>query len=74
MKWYSMEGPGGTITCKGHFPNEAKAEAAAWWDCGTDEIEITGEEEYNGNEKMDQSADQKTRRPGCYGTKQNVGP
>lgn len=47
MKWYSMKGPGGTITCKGHFPNEAKAEATERWSCDADEIEITGDEEYN---------------------------
>ena len=47
MKWYSMKGPGGTITCKGYFPNEAKAEAAERWGCGTEEISVTGEEDYN---------------------------
>lgn len=49
MKWYYMRGPGGTICCKGNFEGQAKQEAAERWGCGTDEIEITGEEPYNGN-------------------------
>lgn len=47
MKWYHMKGPGGTITCKGSYAQEAVQEAAERWGCGTEEITVTGEEEYN---------------------------
>ena len=47
MKWYYMKGPGGTICCKGEFEGQAKAEAAERWGCGTEEITVTGEEDYN---------------------------
>lgn len=47
MKWYHMKGPGGTIACKGDYEGQARAEAAERWGCGSDEITVTGTEEYN---------------------------
>lgn len=47
MKWYHMKGPGGTICCKGSFAQEAVLEAAERWGCGTEDITVTGEEDYN---------------------------
>lgn len=50
MKWYYMAGPGGTICCKVDCEGQAKAEAAERWGCESDEISVTGEEEYHGSD------------------------
>lgn len=46
MKWFYMEGPGGTIAVKGHYAGAARAEAAERWSCSAEDIKVTGEEEY----------------------------
>lgn len=55
MKWYFMQGPGGTIACKGRFPAEARMEAAERWGCEVEAITVTREEEYLGTEGFQKS-------------------
>lgn len=47
MRWFSMKGPEGTITCKGNFAAQAIREAAERWGCDPAEIVVTGEAAYN---------------------------